>query len=137
MCSPRRSATVLLIAACALTLSGCATSTDGFGDLQTQRGSEDELPALAESDAFDNVDISTSRYVGEHDGASLWIAEGVVDAQICLVAVAGESEWGVSCGGAAGVITTGVTGTFMVIPDGVPAPENATKISENVYAGTP
>lgn len=125
---------VTVVAGGVLTLSGCSTAADNFSDLQTEREPEDELPVLSGEDVRDTVDVSTSRYVGEYQGTSLWIAEGIQDSSICLIPVRGTSEWVVACGGNAGVGSRGPTGSFTVIPDGVPVPENATKVSENVYA---
>lgn len=77
------------------------------------------------------------RYVGEHEGTSLWIAEGVEASSVCLVALRGDSEGFISCGGTSGVATQGQAGSFTVIPDSGFTPDNAMKISENVYATTP
>lgn len=124
---------ITLMAGGIFALSGCTTSVGEFSDLQTERESQDELPTL-EKYAYESVDPSTSRYVGEHDGTELWIAEGTEDSSACLIADAGADSWIVSCGGRSGVETGGIAGHFMVLPDGAFAPDNATKISENVYA---
>lgn len=52
---------------------------------------------------------------------------------MCIVADAGEDEWVVGCGGA-GTKVDGMAGSFEIVPDGIPAPEGATQISENIYA---
>lgn len=124
---------VALVTGGILALSGCTTTAIEFSDLHAERESQDELPVL-EDYAYESVDTSTSRYVGDHDGTSLWIAEGLAGAEICLVADPGDSNWIVSCGGGSELGTGGVAGHFTVVPDGAPAPEGATKISENVYA---
>ncbi|MEJ6555379.1 hypothetical protein PQI51_10150 [Microbacterium esteraromaticum] len=126
-----------LIAGSIFTFSGCSTPAGQFSDLQADRTPKDELPVLAEEYAYEGVDPSTSRYVGDHDGTSLWIVEGLAESPICLVAVAGESEWFVSCGGATGVGLKGIAGDFLALPDGALPPEKATKVSENVYATMP
>lgn len=113
-------------------LSGCMASQDAYADLQGDRESHDELPRLADY-AYDNVDVSTSRFVGEYDGTSLWLARGLEDSSICIVAAAADDAWFAGCGGATTKIG-GIAGTFEVIPDGARGPEGATRVSENVYA---
>lgn len=125
-------AAVALALASIVVLSGCTAPQDAFTDLQGDRESQDELPQLADY-AYDNVDVSTSRFVGEHDDTSLWLAQGLEDAGICIVADAGDDAWAVGCGGQT-IKIGGVAGTFEVVPDGAIAPEGATQLSENVYA---
>lgn len=83
--------------------------------------------------AYDDLDVSTSHYVGDHEGASLWLAQGLKEATVCLVVDAGEEEWVVACGGAT-LKVDGEAGTYEVVADGAQEPEGAVKISENVYA---
>lgn len=125
------SATAVSFAAITL-LSGCSGQLDGFVDLQGEKQDRDELPELADN-AYDELDVSTSRYIGEHEGTSLWLAQGLENSTVCLVADAGEKEWLVGCGGGA-VKVSGQAGTYQVVGDGAAAPEGAVKISENVYA---
>lgn len=103
-----------------------------FTDLQGDRASGDELPVLTDY-AYDAVDASTSRFVADHEGASIWLAEGLEGTTVCLIVDAGADAWVVGCGGAPTRVG-GLTGSFEVVPDGAPAPEGATQISENVYA---
>lgn len=90
------------------------------------------MPQLADY-AYDAVDVSTSHYLGEHDGASLWLAQGLEESTICLVASAGVEDWVVGCGGATTKVS-GTTGTYQILADEATAPEGAVRISENVYA---
>ena len=113
-------------------LSGCAAQQSSFTDLQGSRESQDELPQLADY-AYDDVDESTSRFIAEHEGTSLWLAAGLEDSTVCLVADAGAEAWVVTCGAGA-FNSSGVTGTFEVAPDGATAPEGSMQISENVHA---
>lgn len=127
----RRAAAAVPLAA-VLALSGCVSDLETYADLQRDREPADELPGLPEN-PYESVDESSSRYIGEHDGRSLWIAEGVDDAMMCLVVVTDAADWIVGCGDGAPRVS-GATGTFGVVADGVPAPGGATMISENVYA---
>src|SRR5699024_1347985 len=115
----------------ALTLAGCAGSIGGFSDLDADREAQDELPALDEV-ALASVDAQTSRYVGEYKGTWLWLVEGRADSPVCLVAASDDSEWTMACGSGAGLTTSGALGRFTVVPDNLPAPHDATAISENV-----
>ncbi|MFS2240723.1 hypothetical protein [Microbacterium sp. OR16] len=128
---------ITLVASGILVFSGCSASVkDDFADLRKPHTSQDKLPALDE-DPIETINFSTARYVGEHKGTSLWIAEGIEASSVCLVALVGDSEGSIACGGTSGVASQGPAGSFAVIPDGVPVPDNAMKISENVYAITP
>lgn len=116
-----------------LVLSGCGVPGSTYADLQGDREARDELPRLSD-DAYEAVDVESSRFVGEHEGASLWLAEGSEVSHICLVVVPESGAWSVGCGVGA-VRSDGAGGSFGVIADGQLAPKGATAISENVYAG--
>lgn len=126
----RYSAAGALALASIILLVGCSAPQGAFTDLQGKRDIRDELPQLGDG-AYDNVDVETSRLVGEHEGTLLWLAEGLDDSAVCLVADAGD-DWIVGCGRAA-VKVGGAAGSFEVVPDGAIAPESATQVSENVY----
>ena len=111
----------------AVMLTGCVQYTT-YADLEGERDAADQLPELEEY-AYDSLDASTSRFVGEHDGTSLWLAKGEEAAPVCLVAQRGK-DWIVGCGDR----TSGGPGSFEIFPDGSLIPEDATKVSENVYA---
>lgn len=114
-------------------LSSCVSQQEGFADLDGAREAIDKLPQL-EDYAYDVVDSSSSRYVGEHNGTSLWLAGGLDGYEVCLVAYATGDAWGVSCGGGTGMRSGGAAGSFEVVPNGGAAPAGATQVSENVYA---
>lgn len=127
---------ITLVASGILAFSGCSASVkDDYADLRKSDTSEDKLPVLDE-DPIETINFSTTRYVGEHEGTSLWIGEGIEPSSICLVALFGDSEGSIACGGTSGVTSHGPAGSFAVIPDGGFVPDNAMKISENVYAIT-
>lgn len=128
----RHAAAVALALASIAFLSGCVAEQSAFTDLRSDREAHDELPQLADY-AYGEVDVSTSRFVGEHDGTSVWLAEGLDGYRVCIVADAGDDGWIVGCGGGTTKIS-GLAGTFEVVPDHAPAPEGATQLSENVYA---
>jgi len=128
----RLAAVGALAVASVVLLAGCSAQQNAFTDLQGERGASDELPQLADH-AYDDLDVSSSRFVGEHEGTSLWLAQGLEDSSVCLVADPGDDDWVVGCGGG-GTKVVGRAGSFEIVPDGVPAPEGATQVSENVYA---
>ncbi|PKI92950.1 hypothetical protein CW368_01230 [Actinomycetales bacterium SN12] len=137
MLKARELLVLTLVTSGILVFSGCSASVkDDFADLRKPHTRQDKLPALDE-DPSETIDFSTARYLGEHEGTSLWIAEGIKASSVCLVALFGDSEGSISCGGTSGVATQGQAGSFAVIPDNGFVPDNAMKISENVYAITP
>lgn len=127
-----------IAAAAALTLlgvgalTGCSFMTTDLAVLDSDRVAADELPVL-EDYSYDSVDEETSRFVGEHDGISLWVTRGT-DSPACLVAAgAADEEWMVACG-ALPIRLGGLDHSFELRPDGAPEPESGTRVSENVYA---
>ncbi|UYO96633.1 hypothetical protein OED01_13640 [Microbacterium sp. M28] len=132
MTHARRIGAFVLTAASIVLFTGCGTTPDLYADLQGEQDSQDELPQL-EDDAYESVDVASSRYIGEHDGTSIWLAQGLEESSLCLVADAGE-QWVVGCSGGGPLNVGGVVGEFEVLPDGMPTPEGATKLSDNVYA---
>lgn len=130
--SPRIVAAAALALVSVSVLTGCSFVTSDLAVLDSERVDADELPAL-EDYSYDRVDESTSRFVGEHDDISLWVARGA-DSQACLVAAgAEEDDWLVACGGLP-IRMGGLDHTFQLLPDGAPAPEGSTRVSDNVYA---
>lgn len=119
----------------ATTMTGCSFSSPSLSVLETDRVVEDELPPL-EAHAYESVDTATSRFVGEYEGVSLWVAQGT-ESPACLAAVLDDGDagpdWILSCGGLP-IRMSGVGHTFELRPDGAPAPEDMTRISENVFA---
>ncbi|MBP1325450.1 hypothetical protein JOF28_000682 [Leucobacter exalbidus] len=127
------------VAASALTLAsvvlltGCAGQQAPLADLAGERTSQDELPQLSDY-AYDLVNTASSKYVGEYEGTSLWLALGIdPDTQVCLIVAPGNDRWTVSCGGIR-MITSNGEHTFEVVPDGASPAESATRVSENVHA---
>ena len=127
-----RLAVLALGLAAITTLTGCSISSTNLAVLETDPVAEDELPPL-EDDSYRAVDVDSSRYVGEHEGVSLWVAKGT-DSPACIVAITDpEDDWVVGCGG----LPTRISGsghTFEIRADDSPAPEGMTRVSDNVYA---
>ncbi|MFJ2544812.1 hypothetical protein [Microbacterium sp. NPDC087589] len=119
----------------ATTMTGCSFSSSSLSVLETDRAAEDELPLL-EAHAYESVDTATSRFVGEHEGVLLWVAQGT-ESPACLVAVLNDGDagpdWILSCGGLP-IRMSGVGHTFELRPDGAPTTEDLTRVSENVFA---
>nr|WP_314842295.1 hypothetical protein [uncultured Microbacterium sp.] len=69
---PRRrrlTAFAALSLSAAIALTGCSGG-QSYSDLSGERETEDELPGLPDY-AYESVDTGSSRFVGEHEGASL------------------------------------------------------------------
>lgn len=128
-----RTFAILLAASSAAVLSGCAASGASYAVLDRDAQAGDEIQVDLPAYAGDEADLSTSRYVGEHDGTSLWLMRGTDDSRVCLLAYAEDEKWVIGCGGETGLGVGGVAGRFDVVPDGVPGPDGATQLSENVY----
>ncbi|MFJ6550452.1 hypothetical protein [Microbacterium sp. NPDC091676] len=118
-------------------LSGCTGVGATYAVLDREAGARDEVPADLPGYAWDDVDQATARFVGEDEGTSLWLARARDDTSACLLAYADEESWVLGCGGDGAPFSLGgVTGTFTVVPDGAPAPEGMTRVSENVYTAS-
>ncbi|GGH36514.1 hypothetical protein [Microbacterium album] len=118
-----------------LGLAGCGflASPVPFSDLTRERTEADALPELHDFPPA-NVDPESSRYVGEHEGVRLWLAEPTQVDGVCLIVVrTTDTDWVAGCSGGSGVRLGGAGGSFEVRPDRAPVPDDATRVSENVY----
>ena len=101
----RSSTKLLLILPAALLLAGCAATTlPEFEAEQTDRD------VVADASAQADIDADTTRFVGEVEGAELYIARGADDT-LCVIHVR-DDEWEqMGCGGGLGVGLTLKSGT--------------------------
>ncbi len=117
-----------------LALSGCTSGESSFADL---RGDAEEGPALpsgVSGDALESLDEDTIRWVGTSDGTELWLGEGATPDSACLLAYPADEQWSSTCTTDASIAELGGGfGTFLLVPDSLAAPDDATAISENVY----
>ncbi|MGH3691631.1 MAG: hypothetical protein ACRDT7_15885 [Microbacterium sp.] len=120
-------------------LSACTAFGPNYGVLDREATSGDAVPdAVTEQDSGDVADLSSARWVGEHSGSSIWLLRGVDQGSICVLAFPEGGEWGMACGGEGGPVEmSGPAGHFVTIPDDYPAPDGATRVSDNVYALSP
>ena len=100
----RLSTKLLLLLPATLLLAGCAATTlPEFEAAQTDR---DVVPASAQAD----IDADTTRFVGEVEGAEIYLARGVDDT-LCLIHIR-DDEWEqMGCGAGLGVGSTLESGT--------------------------
>lgn len=112
-------------------LTSCA-SADGFSDLDRERQPNDSLPEVV--DFSDDVEIlpDSSRSVGTYEGTELWLAR-TADDGVCLIAYTDEMDWVAGCADNPPLGVSGSPGSFTVVSDGQDPPENAMRISENVF----
>lgn len=125
-------AAVLLLASALLLLSGC-TTTGSYAVLDRPAEPGDKIPADVLAIDVD-FELDSSRFVGEDQATRFWLAAPSVDgAEICLVAYPTDGDdWFAGCG--TGLTITGYgLGSYTVQPDGMPTPDNATRVSENVF----
>ncbi|QEW00100.1 hypothetical protein F6J84_08305 [Microbacterium caowuchunii] len=129
----RGMAVAALMCSGVLALSGCTSPDFPFQDLKRDRRPGDELPTVPAPEEMD-LDMSTSRFIGEYESASLWLVQGNDAMSICLIIDSGAASWHAACGGSLGLSTSGPGGAFAVVPDGSSPPDGAIAVSENVYA---
>lgn len=135
---PRRTgalAGAAFIAACsALALTGCAASSPDYAVLDREAQQADEVPGTLPDTVWDEVAPETSRFVGEHDGTSLWLTRSNDETAVCLLAYADEDAWMAGCSDGPLLEVSGAAGIFAVVPDGAPGPDGMGQVSDNVYA---
>ncbi|QLD11234.1 hypothetical protein [Microbacterium oleivorans] len=106
--------------------------------LERDPGPSDELPAELPDYATEQIRLGSQRFVGEHEGTSLWLARGAGEEapglEVCLLAYPDETNWAFGCGGADQLELRSVAGSFTVVPDGQTPPAGLTAITPNVYA---
>lgn len=117
-------------------LAGCSSPGDGYAVLERRPlQPADALPASLPDNTVDALVPESARFAGEHEGVSLWLARGQErDALICLLAYRTDGDFVQGCSGLGGVRTSFGGGTFEVVQDGIPGPEGAVRVSENLYA---
>lgn len=116
-----------------LMLAGCSSSGVSYSILDRDADATDELPAAVVA-TTDEIDNSTSRLAGEHDGVTFWLARAVRPDTVCLVAYPNEDDWVAGCGAAGDTVRVGVpSGNYLLGPDRMLVPEDATQVADNVY----
>lgn len=133
MTTPMKLTMSLLPITLILVTSGCTSSGTGLADLDQAPTVDHPLPAELPSYATEDLDRESIRWVGEHDGADLWVASHQDDDTSCVIAYPDADDWIVGCGG--GVTrAAGPDGiTYSIVPDGMSAPDGFTAVSENVF----
>lgn len=123
-------AKVMVLLASALLLTGCtALSIPEFEAEQSSR----DLVVIEEAQT--NIDLDSTRYVGEVEGAELYLARG--EGKTCLIQIREEVWEQTGCGAGGGLGTTLQSGTRIEVGDFTfPADEIAggtrTKLSDSV-----
>ena len=119
----------------AIATTGCTWgSGSGYAVLDREAMPDDALPDGLPAYAFEELDPESARYVGEHDGARLYLSQGRMTGTICLLVYLSEGvDWFTGCGGGGGRLgVSGSSGSYEVRPDGTPVPDGAVAISPNV-----
>lgn len=111
-------------------LTGCMSGTS-YAVLDREAEAADALPGAVETEL---LEPETARFVGEDDGASLWLVRGVEASTICLVAYRTDDAWVSGCSGeGGGLAVRGEVGSWEVAPDGAPAPAGTRKLFDNIF----
>lgn len=134
MASPFKIASIAgtsLIAVFALT--GCIDPGSGYAVLDRDAVATDALPADLPAYADDDLEPSSSRFVGEHDGNMLFLAKGKDPRSVCLVVYPNPTDWVIGCGGGSEFGVSGPSGGYTVRPDGAPELELFNEVATNVF----
>ncbi|NLP83800.1 hypothetical protein HF576_08075 [Microbacterium sp. CFH 90308] len=121
------------VAGLTVILGGCAWTGGSYAALDRDRQPSDELPDVVE-EAGSDMDADSARYVGEHDGVEFWLARTDEPESVCLVVYPNDTDWVTGCGGYGSRLGVGgPSGDYVLLPDGLPAPDDTTKLIDNVY----
>ncbi|MEL4317440.1 hypothetical protein WJX64_00330 [Leifsonia sp. YIM 134122] len=117
-----------------VTLSGCVDPGTSFAVFDREAVSTDAFPSDLPDYADDELVPASSRFVGEYDGDTLYLAQGK-KGEICLLIDPEDSvDWSLGCGGGTSINAGGPRGEYFVRPDSGTPPEGSVRISDNVYA---
>ncbi|WP_404433886.1 hypothetical protein LG299_05100 [Microbacterium lacus] len=113
-------------------LAGCSSSGTNYSALDQQVKPGDELPRAIDNGG-DEIAADTARFVGEHDGVSLWLARAERPDIVCLIVYANDQDWVTGCGAEGGPIGVGgPSGGYVLSPDGAPTPDGSRQLTDNV-----
>ncbi len=84
--TPSRSLALLATAAAALVLTACTAGVP-YADLAGDPTEQDALPAGLPDHAYRDVDVDSSRYVGDDNGTQLWLVRGTERDSVCLLRI--------------------------------------------------
>lgn len=117
-------------------LVGCSPSGATYSVLDRAAESVDEPPSVV-TDSGDDIAASSARFVGEHEGAQLWLARSTTANGICLIVYPNSQDWVAGCTNAGGPLeVSGPAGAFVVLPDGSPTPDGTSQLTDNVFVVT-
>jgi hypothetical protein len=117
-------------------LVGCSPSGATHSVLDRAAEPADEPPSVV-AESSEDIAADSARFVGEHNGAGLWLARSTTENGICLIVHSNARGWVTGCtdgGGQLGV--SGPAGAFVVLPDGSPTPDGTSQLTENVFVAT-
>lgn len=127
-----------------LCLTGCFIQDERipptYEDLNRPFTDDDRYPALPERSLPAEIDVASSRKVGEAGDYALFLSRFRDSEETCLTAYASPTLWNISCGSGTYEAENN-QGTLLVIPDAGSAESGWVRISANVYqtseAGAP
>lgn len=124
----------VLVALVSVGVVGCACAGDDYAVLERPAQAADALPTGLSYDDLSSVVADSARFVGEHDGVSVWLARSTESpAGVCLLAHESDRESIVGCGGD-GIRVSFSGRTFEAVSDAAPTPDAPVRVSANVYA---
>ncbi len=122
---------VLASLAAMLLLSGCSWMGTSYSILDRDVEASDEMRAVIL--ARDNgIEPSSARFAGENDGVGFWVGRRANGEGVSLLVYPNDQDWVIGCG-AGGMKVSGPAGTYGLVVDGAPIPDNGTRLFDNVY----
>lgn len=122
---------VLASLAAMLLLSGCSWMGTSYSILDRDVEASDEMRAVIL--ARDNgIEPSSARFAGENDGVGFWVGRRANGEGVSLLVYPNDQDWVIGCR-AGGMKVSGPAGTYGLVVDGAPIPDNGTRLFDNVY----
>ena len=75
---------------------------------------------------------SSARFAGENDGVGFWVGRRANGEGVSLLVYPNDQDWVIGCR-AGGMKVSGPAGTYGLVVDGAPIPDNGTRLFDNVY----
>lgn len=124
----------VVVAVTSVGLSGCATSTSPYDDLERAAQSSDQLPGSVADDAV--LTPESARLVGEYEGTRVWIVRGASEDHACLVIVPTDGDTQAACDffGREITVSESTAVNYLLVPNSGEAPDgDHLRLSTNVY----
>ncbi len=118
-----------------IALTSCTAGESSFADLRGEPQEGPAVPVDLPDHALESFDEETIRWVGSSADTELWLGEGRTPDVACLLVYPAGGQWSSTCTTSDALVElNGLDGSYLIVPDSLSAPSDATAISENVYS---